>query len=417
LRPWDVRTRIAHPDPIRARREILADLEGGAASVVVAIDPTAAAGVAVGSARGLAEVLDGVFLELAPVALDAGFLGPTAADWLAAAAKGSPGALLAFHLDPISALAVGGASPGPIESHLIRAATTAARLSEPFPKASLFLASGRAVHEAGGSEALELALAVAAAVAYAKALVRAGLTMDQAFQGLVLGLCADADYFVTIAKLRSARRIWDRIVGACGCDAPARIEACSSARMLTRPDAWTNMLRLTAAGFGAAVGGADSVILGAFTDALGLPTAFARRQSRNTQLVLMEEAYLGRVDDPAAGSGFIETLTDDLARAGWAAFQAIERRGGVLAALRDGSIARDIELTQAQRAAAVEAKLQPILGVTLYPDAQDQAPPVEAPTRAAFAVDAPDPRLRGPDTVIIPLTPQRLAASFEPVAP
>ena len=62
------------------------------------------------------------------------------------------------------------------------------------------------------------------------------------------------------------------------------------------------MLRLTAAGFGAAVGGADAVVLGSFTDALGLPTAFARRQARNTQLVLMEEAHLGRVADPAAGA-------------------------------------------------------------------------------------------------------------------
>ena len=70
------------------------------------------------------------------------------------------------------------------------------------------------------------------------------------------------------------------------------------------------MIRLTAAGFAAAVGGADAVVLGAFTDALGLPTAFARRQARNIQLVLMEEAHVGRVADPAGGAGYVEALTD-----------------------------------------------------------------------------------------------------------
>ena len=103
-----------------------------------------------------------------------------------------------------------------------------------------------------------------------------------------------------IAKMRAARSLWARLAGACGADPLARIEARSSHRMLTRPDAWTNMIRLTAAGFAAAAGGADSVILGSFTDALGLPTEFARRQSRNAQLVLMEEAHVGRVAEAHA---------------------------------------------------------------------------------------------------------------------
>lgn len=336
-RPWDLRVRVAHPDAAVARAEILADLEGGAASAVLAIDPQGAEGAAIGSAEGLAAALDGVVLELAPIALDAGFLGPKAADWLAAAAKSSPNALLDFHLDPLSALARAGASPGPIESHLISAATVAARLTETYPKAGLFLASGQVVHEAGGGEALELGFMAASLVAYAKALARAGLPVAHALPRIVPGLSADADYFVTIAKLRAARRIFARIATALGVEATARIEARSSRRMLTKLDPWTNMLRLTSAGFGAAVGGADAIQLGCFTDAIGLPTAFARRQSRNTQLVLMEEASLGRVADPAAGAGFLETLTDQLARAGWAAFQGIESEGGVVEALASGS--------------------------------------------------------------------------------
>lgn len=415
-RAWDIRTLIAHPDPARANAEALEDLEGGASSLIVRIDPTGQAGVAVGSADGLARVLDKVVLELASVALDAGFLGPQAADWLAAAAKGSPSARLEFHLDPISALAEAGSSPGPIEAHLISAANTAARLAEAHPKAGLFMASGRVTHEAGAGEALELGLAAASAVAYAKALVRAGVSMDEAFARITLGLCVDGTYFTSIAKLRAARAIWSRVAGACGASAPARIEARSSRRMIARKDPWTNMLRLTAAGFAAAAGGADVIALGCFTDALGLPTAFARRQSRNTQLVLMEEAHLGRVADPAGGSWYLESLTDELARAGWAAFQAIESEGGAAAALASGHVAREVEKARAQRQAAIAEGKQKIVGVTVYPNAHEGQVQVETPDAAAFAVQGPSPRLPGPDASAPALTPIRLAEPFEEAA-
>lgn len=409
-RPWDIRAAVAHPDPAHANRDLLADLQGGAASGLLVIDPDGEHGAAIGSAADLARAFDGVMFELAPVALDAGYLGPKAADWLGAAAKSAPAALLAFHMDPLSAFARSGESPGPIESHLVSAATVGVRLAERYPKASLFLASGRVAHEAGGGDAGELAFAIAAALAYAKALVRAGLPMAQAFGRIQLGLSADADYFATIAKLRAARVLWARVTGACGVEVPAQIEARSSHRMLAAQDAWTNMLRLTSAAFGAAVGGADSVVLGAFTDAIGLPTAFARRQSRNTQLVLMEEAHLGRVADPAAGSGYVETLTDEVARAAWVRFQAIEAAGGLIAALSSGLVANEVQKVRAARDSAGPPK---IVGVTAFPPSQDA--PVEVERPAPRAVEAPSARLPGPDGHCPPLTPLRLAQAHEAV--
>jgi methylmalonyl-CoA mutase len=412
-RPWDVRCATSHPDPARANADMLADLEGGAASVLVRIDPTGAAGVAVGSAEGMARLTDGVILELAKLALDAGFLGPKAADWLGAAAKSAPNAILAFHMDPLSALARAGTSPGPIESHLISAATVGARLAETYPKASLFLASGQVVHEAGGGEAQELGFMAASAAAYARALMRAGLTADAAFARITLGLAIDSDYFVSIAKLRAARLIWARLTSASGAPMPATIEARSSRRMLTVLDPWTNMLRLTAAGFAGAVGGADAVVLGAFTDALGLPAAMARRQSRNAQLVLLEEAALGRVADPSHGSGYIEAMTDQLARAGWAAFRSIEAQGGIVAHLASGAAAAEATETLTRRRAAIASGDAKIIGVTVFRNASDAVVPVEAVNGAAFAVDAPSARLPGPDTVVATLAPVRLAEPFE----
>jgi methylmalonyl-CoA mutase len=405
-RPWDIRVGLAHPDPVRANADLLKDLEGGAASAVVRIDPTGADGVAVGSADGLAQVLKGVVLEFAPIGLDAGFLGPKAADWLGTVAKASPTAKLNFHLDPLSAFAEAGVSPGPIESHLISAATVASRLADTYPQAQLFLASGRVVHEAGGGEALEVAFSAAAAVAYAKALVRAGLTIPEAFARITLGLSADTDYFLTIAKLRAARVVFARVAQACGADSTARIEVRSSRRMLTAQDAWTNMIRLSAAGIGAAVGGADAVILGTFTDAIGRPTAFARRQSRNAQLVVMEEAHLGRVADPAAGSGYIEALTDEIARRAWADFQSIEGlTGGLVGELRSGDGARVVE------AAARNRTDLKIVGVTAFPPSKDA--PVEVEQIVVAPVEAPSPRLPGPDSTCLTYPPIRLSEAYE----
>ncbi len=407
-RAWDIRAPIAHPDPARANAQILENLAGGASSVLVAIDPSGGAGVAVGSAEGFERLFEGVMLDLAPVALDVGFLGVPCAQWLAAAAKASPAAPLAFHLDPLGALAAAGTSPGPIESHIADCASLAARLAETYPKSSLFCACGRAVHEAGGSPAAELTFAAACALAYAKALTAAGLTMNAAFERIVLGLSIDGDALTSIAKLRAARIVWGKIAGACGASAPARIEARSSRRMLTRAEAWTNLVRLTSAGFAGAAGGADAIVLDTFTDALGLPTPLARRLARDTQLIAMEEAHLGAVADPLAGAWAVEALTDDLARAAWSAFTAIEAVGGIAEALRGGRIAAAVDADRLALKARIAAGEVKIVGVTDFVGVA--ASPVEIEPAAAISTPAPDPRLPGPDSRCPALTPIRLEA-------
>jgi methylmalonyl-CoA mutase len=401
---WDVRSRVGAADPVLANREALDALAGGADSILIKADG-GAGGVMLNSPKDLARVLDGVEAELAVTALDAGFLGSTMAGWLHhEVAKASPGARLALHLDPLSAFAAAGASPGAVDAHIHTAAALGAQLAETYPRASVFLASGGVVHEAGGSPAWELAFAAAAAVSYAKALVGAGLPMQDAFARLVIGLHVDAEPLASIAKLRAARAIWTRIVGACGVDVPARIEARSSGRMLTRADRWTNLIRLTSAGFGAAVGGADAIVLGAFTDALGPADAFALRMARNTQLVLMEEAQLGRVADPAGGSWAFEAQTDDLARAAWEAFVAIETAGGLAAALKAEIIADAVARAREALKAAIDERATRIIGVTDFLPAGEALPPA-----VTSAVATPyDARASGPDDACPPLAPIRL---------
>ena len=401
--PWDIRAIVSPNDPAETNAQVLEALAGGATSVLLE-QP---------APDDLARALDGLVFEAAPVALDAGFAGPAAAKRLGVLAKASPAARLVFHLDPFSAFARAGRSPGPIEAHVEAAAAVAADLVREYPAASLFLASGVVAHEAGASAAQELGVMAAAALAYAKALTTAGLSMDAAFAGIALGLAADSDVFVSLAKLRAAREIWGRMAAACGVSRPARIEARVSRRMLTRLDIHTNLIRQTAAAFAAAAGGADALAIDAFTQPIGAPDALGRRLARNIQLILAEESGLGRVGDPAAGSWHVENLTDQLVRASWSFFQDIEKAGRLSAALTSGLIAAKAAEVQAEREAEVHAGTARILGVTLHRD----TPSDSAGAAPAYLAPAqPETHLPGPDSLCPPLFPRRLAESFEDAA-
>ena len=417
-RPWDLRTQAAHPDPARANAQVLQDLEGGAASVLLVLDPAGRRGIAADGPAALAAVLartlDGVLTDLAPVALDAGFQGPQAAEALSVVAGRGPAATLALHMDPLGAFAAAGASPRSMQAHLDEALEAGARLHEVHPEATLVLAGGQVVHEAGGSEAQELGFAAACALFYARGLERAGLDRAAAFGAVTLGLSADPRPLVTVAKLRAARALWARLAAACGAPGvPARIEARGSLRTCSRLDPWTNLLRLTACGFGAAAGGADAIVLPPFTapfheDGASTAGPFARRQARNTQLVLMEEAHLGRVADPAGGAWSIERLTDDLARAGWAVLQEIERTGGALAALREGAFAAEVAAVRAALARAVDTRRDGLIGVSEFPNLAEGGVELE-PLEPA----APAPEPAAPAETCAPLAPWRAARPFE----
>ena len=396
-RAWDVRTPVEGDDAAAVNAAVLADLEGGAASVLLK-------GAMLADSEPLARALEGVALELAAVGLDAGLDGPEAANALAVAAKGSPRARLMFHMDPLSAFAEAGAAPRAIGEHLTLAANTAARHAGAYPEASFFLASGRVVHEAGGSIGQELGFVAANAVALVRAAVAAGMTAEAALKGTVLGVSLDQEYFDGLAKVRALRLMWRSLARAFGVETPAVIEARSSRRMLSARDPWPNLLRLTAAGYAGAVGGADAVVLDGLSRANGRSDAFARRQARNTQAVLMEEAHLGRVDDPAAGSWFLDARTRDLAEAGWAEFQRIEGEGGLVLALRTGNIQDRVAAARAEREAGLASGASQLVGVTKFVDPEPRPAPFEAEPACA-------PQTGG--DACDPLTAIRLAAAFE----
>jgi methylmalonyl-CoA mutase len=226
-------------------------------------------------------------------------------------------------------------------------------------------------HEAGASAAQELGASLATGVAYLRALTEAGLSVDAACGQLEFRYAATADQFLTIAKLRAARRLWARVAEVSGVPdgGTAQLQhAVTSPVMMSRRDPYVNMLRTTLACLAAGVGGAESVTVLPFDHALGLPDAFARRIARNTSTVLLEESHLARVIDPAGGSWYVERLTDELAHAAWSFFQELERAGGQSAALASGFVADRIAATWQDRKKKLARRREPITGVSEFPN-------------------------------------------------
>jgi methylmalonyl-CoA mutase len=403
--PWRIRQSAVEADPKAANAAILADLEGGASAVELVIDPGGGCGVAVRNAADMRAALEGVLVDLAPVALDAGAHGLPAAAALIEYLRDAGHAALApgFDVAPLSVLMSTGAFD---EAHIAAAAQLAARHRDDFPSATWLRADARPVHEAGGSEAQEIAAALTSGIAYLRALTDAGFSAGDGAQAIAFTVSVGPDVLIEAAKLRALRVTWARILEAAGAPPEHRVScvhAVTSRRMMTRHDAWTNMLRTTAAGFAAAVGGADAVTVRPFTDALGRPTPFARRIARNTQLILMLESNLGRVADPAGGAWFVEQMTRDLAEAAWKEMQGIEAQGGIVAALRNGVLTHEVGLIRAKREKAFATRRESVTGVTDFPLLGAETPATAAPW--------------GPGVEVVDaakaLAPVRWAAPFE----
>ncbi|GGS39065.1 methylmalonyl-CoA mutase family protein [Streptomyces violaceus] len=374
---WDVRQRHTAADGTA----VLADLENGVSSLWLTVGED---GIPV---PALGAVLDGVYLDLAPVVLDAGReTEPAARELLRLyeergvardVARGNLGA------DPLGHEARTG------QGYDIAPVTDLARrCAEEYPGLRALTVDALPYHEAGGSAAQELGCSLATAVAYLRALTEAGMSVEQACAQLEFRYAATADQFLTIAKLRAARRLWARVAEACGAPrAGAQLQhVVTSPVMMTRRDPWVNMLRTTIATLAAGAGGADSVTVLPFDHALGLPDAFARRIARNTSTILIEESHLSRVIDPAGGSWYVERLTDELAHAGWEFFRRIERLGGQAAALRSGDLGQDLADTWAARSGKLARRREPITGVSEFPHIAEK-PVVREP--------APEPRSGG----------------------
>jgi methylmalonyl-CoA mutase len=406
--------RVDHPDAKTANKQALDDLENGATGLsLVFAGSVGAYGYGLdGTKETIATVLDGVYLDAGiALELDLSAQHKDAGQNLAAVLKergiAPDKTQIRFGYDPLGAKARSGSSPLPWPQIAKLFAEIIADLSERGLPGPFAVADGRNVHAAGGSEAQELAFVVANAVEYLRVFTQAGISLEAARKLIWFRLAADADEFLTIAKLRALRKLWARIEEASGLiPKPAFLSAETAWRMMSTRDPYVNMLRTTIAVTAAGVGSADAISALPFTIALGLPDAFARRVARNMQLVLLEESNLYRVADPAAGAGGIEALTTEMAKAAWTLFQEIEAAGGAAIAIEQSFLQKKVAATRAERLRAIARRKDALTGVSDYPDLR------ELPVKVLDVPHVSVPPM--PASITFEgLSPMRLAEPFE----
>ncbi len=459
---WDLRQEHAYPDPAVANQAIIEDLTGGVTSLLLRLDsaarggldpdaPAAAAlagrdGMMVYHVEDLDRALAGVHLDMIGVTLEAGAAFLPAAALLAALWRrrgvGPDQARGAFNADPLAVLARDGQLPMPPERALGLMADLAAWTAKTYPHVTAVRVGTAPYHHAGATAAQDLGFGMATGVEYLRALTggrsrepsgtlecpgparlagpTTGLDVDTAARQILFSISVGTHHFLAVAKLRAARRLWSRVVEACGGSPEAgamRLHARVSKRVLTLRDPYVNLLRNTVACFAAGIGGAEAITSVPFDSVAGPPDGLGRRIARNTVLILQEEAHLNRVIDPPGGSWYLDWLTDQVADRAWAVFQEVERAGGMLKALRDGWVAKQIDSAFAPRAKNLARRKEGITGVSEFPHV-GEAPVVRpAPDRVALRSAAitrlAGERRSGPALHAVAAGQERTAAAVE----
>jgi methylmalonyl-CoA mutase len=408
---WDMRSRHDHPDPDVVQDEFADDLARGASSIWLRFDratrlgrdlpptgetPHASAtderGVPCLGAEQLQRLLSRVPLPRVTVSLDAGAnalpLAACFAHVLQTRGLALERAQVWFNADPLGALARDGELPGSLASARRQLTELATWTRDHAPLARSVSVSAAPYHDAGASAAQELGLLLATGITYLRWLTEAGLSVSEASRQLAFSVPVGTDFFMEIAKLRALRQCWSSAIAACGGDRDAQrcvVHAMTSDRSKTARDPWVNLLRETSEIFAAASGGADAITSAGFDRRLGPSDAFARRIAANAQVILDEESHVTRVADPAGGSYYIEQLTDQLAAAGWQQLQAIERAGGMPAALASGWVDEALAGVARAREALIATRKQAITGVSEFAHLSEERPRRPPPDRAALA--------------------------------
>jgi len=378
--PWTVVQRVDDPDPARANRQVLEDIEQGATGLSLVFEgaPNAFGYGLPASAEALEVVLAEVPLARTYIRLDVHPASRAAADWLVALLgrrRIDPAKLnLSFGIDPAAIFGGTGRLAMSIEALQASMPQSLAHFFALGIPGALLEADGRVYHDAGATEAQELGAMLASAAAHLRLFEDARQALVYAAPHIGFAVSVDQDQFVSMAKLRALRKLWARLLEVCSIPhSPATIHAETSWRMLTSADPETNILRSTIACFAAAVGGADSISVLPHTISHGLPTGFARRIARNTQLVAASESHLDFVADPSSGSGSIEALTDALCEKAWDEFRAVEGEGGILRSLADGKLQQRIVEARDERARKFITGERQIVGTTIYGLAEEKS--------------------------------------------
>ncbi|MCR4828540.1 MAG: methylmalonyl-CoA mutase small subunit [Bacteroidales bacterium] len=243
---------------------------------------------------------------------------------------------------------------------------------ENLPKFRVLTVNGSALQNAGATSVQELGFTLAAANDLMARLTDKGLDATLIAKNMVFNFATGGNYFMEMAKIRAARMTWSNIVKqynpTCDCAYKVFINATSSEWNKSVFDPYVNMLRTTTETMSAAIAGADSISTAPFDITFKEADDFSYRIARNQQILLKEESYLDKIVDPAAGSYYIENLTNSIAQYAWEAFLAIEEKGGMVKAIEANYVQDEIAKTAQQRDMDIATRRTTILGTNQYPN-------------------------------------------------
>ncbi len=397
-RPWTIRQYAGFSTAAESNAFYKRILAGGGQGISVAFDlPThrgydsdhprvrgdvGKAGVAVDSVEDVKALFDGIPLDRVSVSMTMnGAVLPVLAGYLVAAEE--QGVSLdrlsgTIQNDILKEFMVRNTyiyPPGPSMRIVADVIEYAARRMPRFNSISI---SGYHMQEAGASQALELGLTLADGRAYVEAALARGLKVDEFADRLSFFFGIGMNFYLEVAKLRAARLLWWRIMKGYEPKNPKslmlRTHCQTSGWSLAAQDPYNNVVRATIEAMAAVFGGTQSLHTNSFDEAVALPSDFAARIARNTQLILQEETHISSVVDPWGGSYMMEALTREVAGKAWEVVEEVERQGGMVRAVESGWAKRRIEECAAEKQARIDSGRDPIIGVNKYQP--DDDPPI-----------------------------------------
>ena len=282
------------------------------------------------------------------------------------------------------------------------------KIGSVFPNLKTILIKGTTVHNAGGNHVQELAMSLAIASEYLHNGIKSGFSIEQLAKQFAFSFSVDSSFFMNVAKLRAARKLCSLLGQAFTEDESIfkmYIHTETSSFTETLFDQYVNLLRTGNQAFAAVIGGAQSIQIAPFDHVTNKVTPFSERIARNIHLVLKEETLIDQVVDPAGGSFYIETLTNEVADAAWKLFLEIEEKGGAIQALQEGLFQADVAATLEQKKQRIATRQDSLIGTNVYPNLEDR---IELIVHDDVEIGLPFETKE-----IVPLNKVRLAEEFE----
>jgi methylmalonyl-CoA mutase len=386
--PWDISQEINCPSASEFNHQALNSLASGLNALNMVLDKATrhgndpdwaspeevgSGGLSIATVNDLERALEGIDLAKISLFVRSGASGMPFAALLAALLKRrkmSPAELHGcIEMDPLGVLSNEGVLPQSLPGAYREMEALTRWAAEHAPSLQTICVHSRAWHEAGGNAVQELAFTLATAVEYLRELHSRGLDVNVAAPRIRFAITVGTNFFAELAKLRALRMLWAPAVAALGGNEDAQrltLHLRTSLWNKTARDPHNNILRATVEAFAGALGGCDSMQVGAFDEIIRPPGELSQRLARNTQLILQKECHLNHVIDPAGGSWYVESLTSDLARRAWALFQEVEKFGGMAAALHAQFPQNAVAATAAEKIKAVQEGRSTIVGVNKY---------------------------------------------------